>query len=125
MRPANAFTGGSPNPLLRRLNNMKNKKLSIRISEDDLRQIHDRAVKAKLSVTDYVTKCCLGKQIVVIDGLDEIIRQQKAVGNNLNQIAVLCNMGRIKAVDLAKLTEEYSKINEQLTELLRRRRWKT
>lgn len=104
---------------------MKNKKLSIRISEDDLRQIHDRAVKAKLSVTDYVTKCCLGKQIVVIDGLDEIIRQQKSVGNNLNQITVLCNMGRIKAVDLAKLTEEYSKINELLTELLRRRRWKT
>lgn len=104
---------------------MKNKKLSIRISEDDLRQIHDRAVKAKLSVTDYVTKCCLGKQIVVIDGLDEIIRQQKSVGNNLNQITVLCNMGRIKAVDLPKLTEEYSKINELLTELLRRRRWKT
>lgn len=104
---------------------MKNKKLSIRISEDDLRRVHDKADKAKLSVTDYVTKCCLGKQIVVIDGLDEIIRQQKAVGNNLNQIAALCNMSRIKAVDLGKLTEEYSKINELLTELLRRRRWKT
>lgn len=53
---------------------MKNRKLSIRISDTDLQQVHDKAEQAKLSVTDYVTACCLGKEIVVIDGLDEVIR---------------------------------------------------
>ena len=104
---------------------MKNRKLSIRISDDDLQKIHSKAKKSGLSVTNYVTKCCLGKQIFVIDGLDEIIRQQKAVGNNLNQLTTLCNMGRVNIVSLEKMTEEYSKINERLTELLSRKRWKS
>ena len=104
---------------------MKNRKLSIRISDDDLQKIHSRAKKSGLSVTDYVTKCCLGKQIFVIDGLEEVIRQQKAVGNNLNQLTTLCNMGRVNIVSLEKMTEEYSKINERLTELLSRKRWKS
>ena len=104
---------------------MKNRKLSIRISDDDLQKIHSKAEKSGLSVTDYVTKCCLGKQIFVIDGLEEVIRQQKAVGNNLNQLTTLCNMGRVNIVSLEKMTEEYSKINERLTELLSRKMWKS
>ena len=104
---------------------MKNRKLSIRISDDDLQKIHSKAKKSGLSVTNYVTKCCLGKQIFVIDGLEEVIRQQKAVGNNLNQLTTLCNMGRVNIVSLEKMTEEYSKINERLTELLSRKRWKS
>ena len=90
-----------------------------------MQKIHSRAKKSGLSVTDYVTKCCLGKQIFVIDGLEEVIRQQKAVGNNLNQLTTLCNMGRVNIVSLEKMTEEYSKINERLTELLSRKRWKS
>ena len=90
-----------------------------------MQKIHSKAEKSGLSVTDYVTKCCLGKQIFVIDGLDEIIRQQKAVGNNLNQLTTICNMGRVNIVSLEKMTEEYSKINKKLTELLSRKRWKS
>ena len=90
-----------------------------------MQKIHSKAEKSGLSVTDYVTKCCLGKQIFVIDGLDEVIRQQKAAGNNLNQLTTLCNMGRVNIVSLEKMTEEYSKVNERLTELLCRKRWKS
>ena len=63
---------------------MKNKKLSIRISEQDLAVIHRKAAAAKLSFTDYVTRSCLNKQIIVVDGLENIIREQKAIGKNLN-----------------------------------------
>ena len=75
------------------------------------------------SITDYVTKCCLGKQIFVIDGLDEVIRQQKAIGRNLNQITTLCNMGKVDCLNLQPLTNEYAKLNQTLTELLDRKRW--
>ena len=64
---------------------MKNKKMSIRISEENLAAIHRKAEQADMTFTDYVTKACLGKQIVVIDGLDDVLRQQKAIGRNLNQ----------------------------------------
>lgn len=102
---------------------MKNKKMSIRISKENLALIHKKATKAKLNYTDYVTRACLGKQIVVIDGLEEIIREQKAIGRNLNQITLFANMGRVDAVNLTALTKRYSELNATLTELLERKRW--
>lgn len=97
--------------------------MSIRISESDLQKIHHKADKAKMTLTEYVTKACLGKQIFVIDGLDEIIRQQKAIGRNLNQIATLCNMGKVTCFNLAELANRYAEMNKLLTDLLDRKRW--
>lgn len=116
--------GGTPAPVCYGGKvNMKDRKLSIRISEEDLRTLHHKADKAKLSITDYVTKACLGKQIFVINGLDEIIHQQKAVGRNLNQLTTLCNMGKVNSMNLQPLVDEYAKLNQTLTELLDRKRW--
>ena len=85
--------------------------------------VHYKAEQAKLTLTEYVTQCVLGKQIFVIDGLDEVIRQQKAFGRNLNRLTVLSNMGKISSVNLKQLTEEYAELNRTLTELLDRKRW--
>lgn len=116
--------GGTPAPVCYGGKvNMKDRKLSIRISEEDLRTLHHKADKAKLSITDYVTKCSLGKQIFVINGLDEVIRQQKAIGRNLNQLTTLCNMDKVNCVNLLPLIDEYAKLNQTLTELLDRKRW--
>lgn len=102
---------------------MKNRKMSIRVSDTDLETIHTKAVEANMSVTDYITACCLGKQIVLIDGLDEVIRQQKAIGRNLNQLTTLANMGRVKAVYLQELTEQYKQVSLLISEILKRKRW--
>ena len=102
---------------------MKDRKLSIRISGEDLQTLHHKAAKVNLSLTEYITKCSLGKQIFVIDGLDEVIRQQKAIGRNLNQLTTLCNMRKVDFVNLQPLTDEYAKLNQTLTELLDRKRW--
>lgn len=102
---------------------MKNRKMSIRISDGDLETIHTKAVEANMSVTDYITACCLGKQIVLIDGLDQVIRQQKAIGRNLNQLTTLANMGRVKAVYLQELTEQYKQVSLLISEILKRKRW--
>jgi uncharacterized protein YbbC (DUF1343 family) len=102
---------------------IKNKKLSIRITESDLQKIHYKANKAHMSFTNYVTKACLGKQIFVIDGLDEVVRQQKAIGRNLNQLTTLCNMGKVSVINLYELTNQYAEVNKLLTSLLDRKRW--
>ena len=101
---------------------MKNKKLSIRISKADWEQVHDKAEQADMSLTDYVTACCLGKQIIVIDGLDEVIRQQKAIGRNLNQLTTLANMGKVKTVYLKELTDAYAQVSSLLSDILKLRR---
>ena len=102
---------------------MKNRKLSIRISDADWQQFHENADQADMTLTEYITDCCLGKQIVVIDGLDEVIRQQKAIGRNLNQLTTLANMGRVKAVYLQELTEAYISVSSLLSDILKRKRW--
>jgi len=102
---------------------MKNRKLSIRISDADWQQFHDKAEQANMTLTEYVTACCLDKQIVIIDGLDEVIRQQKAIGRNLNQLTTLANMGKVKAVYLRELTAAYAQVSSLLSDILKRKRW--
>ena len=102
---------------------MKDRKMSIRISEDDLKTIHLKARKSLLTLTEYVTTCCLGKQIVVIDGLHEVIRLHKTIGRNLNQLTTLANMGRVRVVNLQELTEQHILMSNLLSEILKRKRW--
>ena len=78
----------------------KNKQFSIRISEQDLETIRRKAAQAHMSQSDYVTTCCLGKRIVILNGLKEVLRQQKTIGNNLNKLAVLANMGKVQFANL-------------------------
>ncbi|MCI6807684.1 MAG: MobC family plasmid mobilization relaxosome protein [Clostridiales bacterium] len=98
-------------------NMRKNKQFSIRISAQDLETIRQKAVQAHMSQSDYVISCCLGKKIIILDGLKEVLRQQKAIGNNLNQLTVLANMGKVQFANLDSAEQEFSKINTALREL--------
>lgn len=100
---------------------MKDRKISIRLSDADWEKIHTRAQQANMSLTDYITTCCLGKKIVNIEGLEEVIRQQKGIGRNLNQLTTLANMGKVKTVYLADLAAAYSAVNDSLTALIRKK----
>ena len=104
--------------------NVKSKKLSIRISEENWQRFHEKADQANMTLTEYITGCCLGKQIVVIDGLDEVIRQQKAIGRNLNQLTTLANMGKVNTVYLKELTDAYGQVGDLISDILKTRRWK-
>ena len=95
----------------------KDKQFSIRISAQDLETIRQKAVQAHMSQSDYVTACCLGKRIMILNGLTEVLRQQKAIGNNLNQLAVLANMGKVQFANLDSAVQEFSKINTSLLEM--------
>ena len=95
----------------------KDIKFSTRMASADREKIRALAQKAGMSMRDYVTACCLGKCIVVMDGLKEVLRQQKAIGNNLNQLTVLANMGKVQFANLDSAAHEFAKINTALREL--------
>ena len=95
----------------------KDKQFSIRISAQDLETIRQKAVQAHMSQSDYVISCCLGKKIIILDGLKEVLRQQKAIGNNLNQLTVLANMGKVQFANLDTVAQEFARINTALREL--------
>lgn len=101
----------------------KDTTFSIRISSQDLETIKQKAKQARMSQSDYVSRCCLGRHVVVIEDLKEILKQQRAIGNNLNQLTVLANMGRITTVNLDSAARELAEISSALRALQERGRW--
>ena len=67
-----------------------------------------------MTMTDYIIQCALGKEIVQVDGLGEILSELKAQGRNLNQLATRANMGRINVMQSEELVAAYMKICSQL-----------
>ena len=102
---------------------MKNRRITLRVSDADWQKLHDKATASRLTLTDYLTACGLQKEIVIIDGLEEVIRQQKGVGRNLNQLTTLANMGKVKTVYLQELTGAYAQVSSLLSDILKRKRW--
>ena len=49
-----------------------------------------------------------------MDGLKEVLRQQKAIGNNLNQLAVLATTGKVQFANLDAAAQEFAKITVSL-----------
>ena len=102
---------------------MKNKRITLRVSEANWQKLRDKATAARMTLTEYLTACGLQKELVIIDGLDEVIRQQKGIGRNLNQLTTLANMGKVKTVYLQELTNAYAQVSSLLSEILKRKRW--
>ena len=102
---------------------MKNKRITLRVSDADWQKLHDKADAARMTLTDYLTSCGLQKEIVIIDGLDEVIRQQKGIGRNLNQLTTLANMGKVNTVYLQELADAHAQVSSLLSDILKRRRW--
>lgn len=102
---------------------MKNRRITLRVSDADWQKLHDKATTSRMTLTDYLTACGLQKEIVIIDGLDEVIRQQKGVGRNLNQLTTLANMQKVKTIYLQELTDAYAQVGSLLSEILKRKRW--
>ena len=101
----------------------KDTTFSIRIASSDLDTIKKKAKQARLSQSEYVTRCCLGRQVVVIEDLKEVTKQLRAIGNNLNRLTVLANMGRVEISNMDGLTQELANVSTALREIQERGRW--
>ncbi len=93
--------------------------ITLRVTPRVKAAIQARAKQADMTVTDYLCLCGLGKKILQVDGLDQVLTELKAQGRNLNQLTTLANMGRITVVYGDRLAEDYGQVSEQLRELLK------
>ena len=82
----------------------------MRFYESDYAAIKRKAEKAYMNFTEFVSAAGLNKPITVIDGLEDLLKEQKAIGRNLNQLTTLCNMGKIICPDLRELKEQYAEV---------------
>ena len=97
----------------------RNRTIAIRCTEDEYQRIHDKAEQYGLKLNDFVIRSALDKKIIVAEGINEIVKQQKAIGRNLNQIATLANMDRLAVVSFQPLLDEHIRVTESIGQLLR------
>ena len=100
---------------------MQKKKTAIitaRMTPADKKAITLRAKTAGMTVTDYLTTCALGKEIIRVDGLDDLLSELKAQGRNLNQLTTLANMGRLSVLRGDDLIREYTRLCDTLGALV-------
>ena len=72
----------------------RSKRIELRVTADELRQIHERMQEAGISsLTAYMIRMALHGYVIVMDlsDLKEVLRLLQISGNNLNQYAKKAN----------------------------------
>ena len=95
----------------------KEKSITLRLTPEQYEAIQSKAEIAQMSIGAYVRAAALRHRVVVIDGLKEITHELKGIGRSINQMVVLCNMGRIKEVHLGDAWQSLSQVYLKLQEL--------
>lgn len=94
--------------------------VAMRFRENEYEAIKRKADKANLNFTEFVTRSVLDKPITIINGLSDVLKEQKAIGRNLNQLTTLCNMGKIDCPDLTEMINRYSAVYDRLNDITER-----
>ena len=88
------------------------KQLKFFVNDEELERIKNKVTASKLSQSDYLRKTALDREIVVIDGVRELVLELKRIGTNLNQLTKLSHQSRVNDV-----SGEMEQINKELKEV--------
>ena len=98
---------------------MKNRRLEIRLTEDELYKIDSKAQKLRMSRSKFLLQSALHQKIITLDNTakKQHISELRKIGININQIAILCNMGKLECVHIEDTKSEITKVWEELNKL--------
>ena len=92
--------------------------IHLRVSEKEKKRLIERSKVAKLSLSEYLIKQGLDKEIVIVDGLNEVVSELRRIGNNINQLTHLANSGRIYTVDLNEVKQKVENVWRKINNIL-------
>ena len=72
----------------------RTRRISVRLSDDELLRVGERAKGAGVSTSDYLRKTALSGRVVVKQKTDNgaLVRQLLGIGNNLNQLTHMAHI---------------------------------
>jgi hypothetical protein len=91
--------------------------LKFRATEEEKDRIMKKVDASDLSISEYLRRCALDKPVIVIEGVNQIANELRAIGNNLNQITRAVNSGYIQAVNLQETEEVLGQLWQSLNSL--------
>ena len=95
----------------------KDKKINIRLTEQEKNLIEKKANKCNMTITKFILSSCLKDKIIIINGLDKIDVELRRIGNNINQLTKLANEGAITTIDLREVRMDVINIWQLLKQL--------
>lgn len=98
----------------------RNNFIRARVADWEKHFIDSKAKEAGLSESEFVRRAAMDKDVTVLPGVDELVRELRYQGNNLNQLTVLARQGRVQLIDLHPFLEVYRKTWRALNSLLSR-----
>lgn len=93
-------------------------KITFRVSEHEKKMILAKLKKSKISLSDFCRYATLGKEIRHVEGLDKCSYELNKIGNNINQIAVLCHQRAIQNPNLNEIRKQLCRVTERIYDML-------
>lgn len=92
--------------------------ITFRVSQHEKERIAAKAKSVRFTTSDFCRHAALGKEVVHIEGLNECNYELNKIGNNLNQLTVLCHQRRIDNPDLRSIHGKLCAVLESITDRL-------
>ena len=94
--------------------------IRFRVAGWEKAHISKNAEKAHMTISEFVRAAAMDQDVTVVEGLDDLIRELRRQGNNLNQLTVMARQGRVGLVDMEPFMEVYERTWQTLNSLLSR-----
>ena len=95
----------------------KDKKINIRLTEQEKNLIEKKANKCNMTITKFILSSCLKDKIVIINGLDKMDVELRRIGNNINKLTKLENERAITTINLKEVRMDVINIWQLLKQL--------
>lgn len=96
------------------------KNITIRLTPDEYKILQQRVANSKMKQADFLRKSILNNYIISTDGIAKIMPEILRIGNNINQIARVCNLGNQPMFcEIQKQTEILNNIYLKIIDFLR------
>lgn len=89
-------------------------KISFRVSDYELQRIQSKVKKSGIRMSDFCRHAVLGKEIRTVKGLDKCSYELNKIGNNLNQLSVLCHQRAVQNPNLEEMQAQLSAVLERI-----------
>ncbi|MDD6770988.1 MAG: plasmid mobilization relaxosome protein MobC [Inconstantimicrobium porci] len=101
------------------MNRQRDKQINFRLSSDELEIFNKNVEKSKLKKSEYLRRCILEKEIIVIDDLKELVMEMKILSSNMsNMLSSTDNKSEVK--ELMAMKQELNAVWKEVVKSLRR-----
>ncbi|MGI5984668.1 MAG: MobC family plasmid mobilization relaxosome protein [Clostridiales bacterium] len=89
-------------------------KITFRVSDYEHKLVQSKVKKSGIRMSDFCRHAVLGKEVRTVKGLDKFSYELNKIGNNLNQLTVLCHQRAVQNPNLEAIQTQLSDVLERI-----------